>query len=133
MRLGVFRSLSLAFHAWVCDLPPLKIDVKVVVAERVSPSQVTYLDLSGNNITQVHPGMDTMTALEVLRLNDNRLHELPAALFRCTCLIRLSVDNNAIERLPDSIGRCTRLTKLSMCNNRYMMPLSRAAGGPVVC
>ena len=62
--------------------------------------------------------MDNMTALEILRLENNLIHDMPGGLFKCTNLVELNLDNNFIEDLPTDIGHCTRLTSLSLNHNK---------------
>ncbi|XP_012724558.2 leucine-rich alpha-2-glycoprotein [Fundulus heteroclitus] len=84
-------------------------------------SILTWLDLSGNQITELSVGLSQrLPHLEILDVSDNRLEEMaPNSLHRLTKLQRLSLHNNKLKTLDESVFRDTRnLTSLFLNGNQ---------------
>ena len=61
---------------------------------------VRDLDLSGNALAALGPGLAAMPALALLALEHNRLEALPESLGACAALVRLDVSHNLLQALP---------------------------------
>ena len=59
-----------------------------------------------------------LTALRVLKLNQNQLTKLPDAICTLANLVNLSVQNNPLETLPAAIGNLVNLRMLRLDNNQ---------------
>ena len=79
------------------------------------------LRLDENELTALPAGVfDNLTALEILRLDENELTALPAGVFdNLTALTILALEDNALDRfLPDDVFEpLTLLTELSLLGN----------------
>lgn len=99
-----------------------------------------YLDLSGNNLTELPPGFGLLKKLKVFFCSENTFTHLPEVLADCPLLdivgfksnkiekvssrsinpnLRwLILTNNKIEALPPTIGNCSRMQKLMLAGNK---------------
>lgn len=99
-----------------------------------------YLDLSGNELSDLPEGFERMRALRILFLSKNRFEHVPEVLARLpalemigfkanrvatlspTCLPPrtrwLILTDNLLEELPDTLGDLPRLQKLMLAGNR---------------
>ena len=78
----------------------------------------TYLDLSGENITELPEVIGELTNLEWLNLSYNQLSTLPEVIGQLTNLKELDLYNNQLSILPEKIGQLTNLEKLHLNNNQ---------------
>jgi len=81
-------------------------------------TQLTTLNLSNNNITQLPVEIGQLTQLTELNLCNNNLTQLPVEIGHLTQLTRLYLQYNNITHLPVEIGQLTQLTTLLLCNNK---------------
>ena len=80
---------------------------------------LTVLHLDGNRLTgDLPPEVGTLTRLETLTLDENRLARLPDALGSLTRLERFSVAGNRVDALPATMGACERLVAVDARRNR---------------
>jgi len=97
------------------------------------------LDLSGNHLTHLPPGLERLHQLRIAFFSSNDFTEFPAVLARCpqlemigfkACQIQtiaegaiptntrwLILTDNQLTKLPASIGHCPRLQKLMLAGN----------------
>jgi Leucine-rich repeat (LRR) protein len=101
-------------------------------------TQLTELDLSHNNLTQLEGDLSVLQALQTLDLSYNKLEwlgRLPQGLDQCMLafnrlssleglelhnlsqLSTLNISDNKIEELPESVGLCAGLKALDAGNN----------------
>lgn len=74
---------------------------------------LTFLDLSGNQLAALPDSMRQLTALQTLKLTNNRLTELPDWIGHLPALVFLDVRGNPLIRLPPSLGQSTHLRYLA--------------------
>ena len=80
---------------------------------------LTVLHLDGNRLTGELPvEVGTLTRLETLTLDENRLERLPDAIGSLTRLERLSFAGNRVDALPATLGACERLVAVDARRNR---------------
>lgn len=83
-------------------------------------NKITYLDLSGNKITEIPEGFfDDMTGLEELDLNSNHIKDLPNNLFKnCKNLQWINLRANNLTKIKkDTLSGLDKLTELEFDNN----------------
>jgi Leucine-rich repeat (LRR) protein/Ca2+-binding EF-hand superfamily protein len=77
------------------------------------------LDLSHNRLDHFPGGeIDSLGALEILRLNNNDIRELPDSMGGLRSLKRLDLSQNRLEALPAAMGNCTALEMLNASGNK---------------
>ncbi|XP_015225257.1 PREDICTED: leucine-rich alpha-2-glycoprotein-like [Cyprinodon variegatus] len=84
-------------------------------------SSLTWLDLSGNSLTEISVGFfQRLPHLENLDLSNNQLEKIPAnSLENLSNLKRLSLQNNKLETLDASVFQHTKnLTSLFLTQNK---------------
>ncbi|MBN3288573.1 ERBIN protein, partial [Polyodon spathula] len=79
--------------------------------------QLTYLDVSKNNIEMVDDRLSGCESLQDLLLSNNALQQLPGSTGSLKKLTALKVDENQLMYLPDSIGGLTSLEELDCSFN----------------
>ena len=82
---------------------------------------MNVLDLSGNHITQIPSSPSQLLSLSKLNslyLNQNRLTSLPDAIENLTNLECLSLSYNFLPALPHGLAFMHRLRELRLSNNR---------------
>ena len=77
------------------DLPSLKI-----------------LNLSSNNLKEIHSSIYKLTTLTELNLKNNKIEEIHSDISNLTDLKNLNISENKIAELPDSMGQLVSLEKL---------------------
>lgn len=79
-------------------------------------TQLRYLDLTSNALTELPLGLSEMKHLRWLGLNFNQLRDAPG-LDKLRHLERLYLRGNAITILPDMIGALSKLVELDLTGN----------------
>ncbi|MBV9139408.1 MAG: leucine-rich repeat domain-containing protein, partial [Pseudonocardiales bacterium] len=77
-------------------------------------TDLTWLDLSNNRLTEVPEWISTLTDLTRLDLDNNRLTALPDGLATLTDLTELYLSNNRLTEVPEWIATLTGLTTLGL-------------------
>uniref|UniRef100_A0AAR2JK41 PDZ domain-containing protein n=1 Tax=Pygocentrus nattereri TaxID=42514 RepID=A0AAR2JK41_PYGNA len=89
--------------------------------------QLTYLDVSKNNVELVDDQISGCENLQDLLLSNNALTQLPSSIGSLKKLTALKVDENQLVCLPDSIGGLTALDELD-CSFNEIESLPPAVG-----
>lgn len=84
-------------------------------------TQLRYLDLTSNALTELPLGLSEMKHLRWLGLNFNQLRDAPG-LDNLRNLERLYLRGNAITALPNMIGALSKLVELDLTGNRFANP-----------
>ncbi|KAK3858495.1 hypothetical protein Pcinc_035323 [Petrolisthes cinctipes] len=81
------------------------------------------LNMSDNAITEIGPGIEHWTKLEVLNMCRNELTALPSQICKLESLRRLMVNENKLdfEGIPSGIGKIVGLEVFSAAHNRLEM------------
>ncbi|KAF4024345.1 hypothetical protein G4228_016498 [Cervus hanglu yarkandensis] len=82
-----------------------------------SLKQLTYLDISKNNIEMVEEGISGCENLQDLLLSSNSLQQLPETIGSLKNVTTLKVDENQLMYLPDSIGGLVSIEELDCSFN----------------
>lgn len=85
--------------------------------EHDSPSQVTTLDLSNQNLGKIPVEISKLTNLRVLNLEHNDLTTLPEEIGLLKNLTTLILNSNALKSLPFSMKNLSNLMKLEIKRN----------------
>lgn len=117
------------------------LNLPTIPPELFSLTDLKFLMISGNGLTELPPEIGQLKNLETLALSRNRLtslpdeisqlknlkllllsgngfKELPASLWTMTSLEELWLDYNQLTTLPPEIGQLTNLTILNLGGNR---------------
>lgn len=80
----------------------------------------TFLDLSGNELSEIPPEIGELTDLEEINLGRNKLSGLPKEIGSLTNLVKLNIGQNVLTflQVPKEIGNLTNLAELNLGNNR---------------
>ena len=79
---------------------------------------LTYLDLGGNALTSVPTELGALTALTQLYLSFNAITAVPTELGALAALLRLFLNSNALASVPTELGALAGLTQLLLSNNQ---------------
>ncbi|KFQ36954.1 Protein LAP2, partial [Merops nubicus] len=79
--------------------------------------QLTYLDVSKNNIEIVEEGISGCESLQDLLLSSNALQQLPESIGSLKKITTLKIDENQLIYLPDSIGGLISVEELDCSFN----------------
>ncbi|XP_010084916.1 PREDICTED: protein LAP2, partial [Pterocles gutturalis] len=79
--------------------------------------QLTYLDVSKNNIEVVEEGVSGCESLQDLLLSSNSLQQLPESIGSLKKVTTLKIDENQLIYLPDSIGGLISVEELDCSFN----------------
>uniref|UniRef100_A0A8C3XN06 Erbb2 interacting protein n=1 Tax=Chelydra serpentina TaxID=8475 RepID=A0A8C3XN06_CHESE len=82
-----------------------------------SLKQLTYLDVSKNNIEMVEEGVSGCESLQDLLLSSNSLQQLPESIGSLKRVTTLKIDENQLMYLPDSIGGLISVEELDCSFN----------------
>ena len=78
---------------------------------------LTKLDLSGNNLTVLPEGIETLSNLRQLNLAGNNLKDLPSGLVSLRSLERVDMTNNNLKEVPQTVMEMTSLSHINLsCN-----------------
>ena len=81
---------------------------------------ITSLDLSHENLTNLPESIGKLTKLNGLDLRDNRITKLPESIGKLTKLDMLDLRDNRITKLPESIGNLKNLEHIHLSNNNLI-------------
>ncbi|CAF0920082.1 unnamed protein product [Adineta ricciae] len=90
---------------------------------------LTYLDLSGNCLTELDQNFRTLICLKILKIGQNKFENFPAWLYEMDettnrtyigeILSELYMNDNLVEFIPDEIVHMTNLQTLDLSNNKF--------------
>ena len=88
-------------------------------------TNLTILNLSGNNFNNIPAELVKLTNLTVLDLSENNLIDVPSVACELTSLWDLNLSSNKLTRIPFEIGNHTGLCQLSLYSNKLTeLPVS---------
>lgn len=79
---------------------------------------LSFLDLSYNNLTTLPNDFSKLKKLQYLNLNFNNFTEIPKCVFELENLVTLRFEFCNITEIPDDIGKLKNLQHLVVCNNK---------------
>jgi Leucine-rich repeat (LRR) protein len=79
--------------------------------------EMTWLDMSNNNIGQLPADVRQLQAVEVVNFSSNKLGSIPKILSLMDTIRDLSLDRNGIEQIEPSVLLLSNLTRLSLAEN----------------
>ncbi|HAN19571.1 MAG: hypothetical protein A2X13_14995 [Bacteroidetes bacterium GWC2_33_15] len=91
--------------------------LNVFPEELFESTNIEYLFLNSNNITEIPPSINRLQNLKVLDLGNNQIKSLPVELFELEKLETIYLSNNFIETIPKNIENLKRLKFLYLDNN----------------
>ena len=80
-------------------------------------TELTYLDIAGNNLTNLPSGIKDLSNLVKLIVYENSLSNFPSGIGNLSKLEVLEAYNNQLNELPNTIGNLNSLLKLRVQNN----------------
>jgi Leucine-rich repeat (LRR) protein len=90
-------------------------------------TNLTMLDMSECELTEVNDGIGSLTKLEELNLSENKIKELPATVGQLGSLKVLLMFKNMLSKLPEELGKCSALEEVNFFNNKLIkLPASFA-------
>ena len=87
--------------------------LKVLPPEIGDLTNLTHLNLAGNQLTALPPEIGNLTNLTSLRLNDNQLTALPPQVGRLTSLTTLRANRNRLTGIPHTIAELVNIQKFT--------------------
>lgn len=78
-----------------------------------------YLNVQGNNLTEITSGIGQLKKLETLLIGSNKISQLPDEIGNCKQLKSLTISRNNFKTLPKDIESCKNLTWLDCSNNQF--------------
>lgn len=88
-------------------------------------TNLTILNLSGNNFNNIPVELVKLTNLTVLDLSENNLSDVPPVVCELTSLADLNLSSNKLTRIPFEIGNHTGLYQLNLYSNKLTeLPVS---------
>ncbi len=90
-------------------------------------SELTELDLSGNQLESLPDFFDAFPNLEVLRLAGNRFRTFPKEILRCRRLRVLDLSGNPLQEIPPSIEELKALRVLKLRGASPLLPFELAS------
>ena len=79
-------------------------------------TQLTHLQLNDNQLTELPKGLEKLTQLKYLNLSDNKLTDVKG-LENLTQLKTLYLNFNKLTDVPKGLEKLTKLTKLDLADN----------------
>ena len=79
---------------------------------------ITFLDLTDENLTKLPESIGKLKELEFLYLDDNKLTKLPDSIGNLKNLTEIYCDSNNLTTLPESIGNLRKLSMIDLHGNR---------------
>ncbi|ESO84851.1 hypothetical protein LOTGIDRAFT_221760 [Lottia gigantea] len=83
-----------------------------------SLENLTFLNLNGNELTQVPPEICRLGNLQFLSIDNNKIEELPVEFCALTHLIEVHLAGNRIHSLPLEFGFLNNLERLYLLKNK---------------
>lgn len=80
-------------------------------------TSLTYLNLSGNQISCIPSHLGQLISLTSLDLSANAFNDMPAELFQLTSLMDLNVGRNNLSAVSSQLGSLTKMKYLNLMNN----------------
>lgn len=90
-------------------------DLSVLDFQKIN--KLKYLDLSGNSIREIPPGLTQLKSLQKLVLSGNLIQTLPETFGELDSLAVLEINNNKLISTPSSFAKLRSLRELDMANN----------------
>ncbi|NOQ25006.1 MAG: GTP-binding protein [Bacteroidales bacterium] len=81
-------------------------------------TNLTDLNLNSNQLSSLPDSFSKLINLKTLYLGDNQLNSLPESISELTNLTDLDLDSNQLSSLPESISKLTNLTNLNLNSNQ---------------
>ncbi len=97
-------------------------ELEALPAEVGQLTNLTRLDLVGNQLTELPPQIGQLAILTDLVLDNNQLVSLPAEIGQLSNLTRLDLTGNLLTGLPAEIGQLSNLTVLHLTRRRRTRP-----------
>lgn len=98
------------FTASLSNIDPSSEVIETVMAAKMglesippkifSSKYITFLDLRGNNLTEIQEDLGQMLSLKTLHLSNNELRSLPFSITQLTALETLSLQHNPLTWIP---------------------------------
>jgi C-terminal of Roc, COR, domain/Ras of Complex, Roc, domain of DAPkinase/Leucine rich repeat len=82
--------------------------------------ELEFLNLSGNQITDIPLRINQLELLESFDLSNNQITELPEQIFQVTSLKYLSLKSNRIVKVPSQISQLAALKFLNLSDNQII-------------
>ncbi|MBN2005172.1 MAG: leucine-rich repeat domain-containing protein [Anaerolineae bacterium] len=92
-------------------------DLTTLPSEIGALTALEWIGLRDNALVSLSPGFGNLTGITVLDLSSNALTSLPSEFGNLTALNYLNLSDNALTALPATIGNLTNLTNLLLNNN----------------
>ena len=88
---------------------------------------ITRLDISRKNLTNLPSSIGKLKKLMILDLEDNRLNSLPSSIGNLKNLMYIDLEGNRLNSIPESIFKLKKLKELKLSQN-YLESVPRQIG-----